>query len=58
MLYYKRLEKGRFELPFFNPKTRTYCISWQVLFMIVEGIIAGRINFRPRYTMSSKVVNN
>jgi hypothetical protein len=58
VLYYKRLEKGRFELPFFNPKSRTYCISWQVLFMIVEGIIAGRINFRSRYIISRKAVSN
>ncbi|MFA6336009.1 MAG: IS66 family insertion sequence element accessory protein TnpB [Bacteroidales bacterium] len=58
VLYYKRLERGRFELPFFNPKSRSYCISWQLLFMIIEGITAERINFRPRYTISRKAVNN
>ena len=58
VLYYKRLEKGRFELPFFNPKTRSYCISWQILFMIIEGIIAQRVDFRPRYMIGRKVVNN
>jgi len=58
VLYYKRLERGRFELPFFNPKSRSYCISWQILFMIIEGIMAGRVNFGPRYTISRKAVNN
>ena len=58
VLYYKRLEKGRFELPFFNPKTRSYCISWQILFMIIEGIIAQRVDFRPRYMIGKKVVIN
>ena len=38
VLYYKRLEKGRFELPFFNSKTQTYGLSWHLLFMIIEGI--------------------
>ena len=58
VLYYKRLEKGRFELPFFNPKTRSYCISWQILFMIIEGIIAQRVDFRPRNKIGKKVVIN
>ena len=58
VLYYKRLEKGRFELPFFNPRTRSYNISWQVLFMIIEGIMARGINFKPRYVIGRKVVNN
>lgn len=58
VLYYKRLEKGRFELPFFNPRTRSYNISWQVLFMIIEGIMARGINFKPRYVIGRKVANN
>jgi len=58
VLYYKRLEKGRFDVPFFNPKTRSYCISWQILFMIIEGIMAQKINFRPRYIIGRKAANN
>lgn len=58
VLYYKRLEKGRFEVPFFNPRTRSYNISWQVLFMIIEGILARGINFKPRYVIGRKVANN
>ena len=58
VLYYKRLEKGRFELPFFISLTRSYCISWQILFMIIEGIIAQRVDFRPRYMIGKKVVIN
>ena len=58
VLYYKRLEKGRFEIPYFNPEARSYCLSWQVLFMIIEGIIIERINFKARYTLNKKNVNN
>ena len=58
VLYYKRLERGRFEPPFFNPESQSYCISWQILFMIIEGIMAGRINLGPRYTINKKAANN
>lgn len=58
VLYYKRLEKGRFELPYFSPKTQTYCIGWPILFMIIEGIMGGRINFGVRYAISRKTINN
>jgi transposase len=50
VLYYKRLEKGRFELPFFNSKTQTYGLSWHLLFMIIEGISIKKARFRECYT--------
>jgi transposase len=58
VLYYKRLEKGRFDVPFFNPQTRSYIISWQILFMIIEGIMAQKINIRPRYMTGRKTTGN
>ena len=50
VLYYKRLENGRFELPFFNSKTQTYGLSWHLLFMIIEGISIKKARFRECYT--------
>lgn len=58
VLYYKRLERGRFELPFFNPQTQSYSLSWHLLFMIIEGIAIQRVRFRDRYTTHKKAVNN
>lgn len=58
VLYYKRLEKGRFELPFFNPQTKSYCLSWHLLFMIIEGIAIHRVRFRERYAIHKKIANN
>ena len=36
VLYYKRLEKGLFELP--KTSAQTLAVSWSTLMMIVEGI--------------------
>lgn len=58
VLYYKRLEKGRFEVPFFNPQTQSYSLSWHLLFMIIEGIAIQRVRFRERYTIYKKAANN
>ena len=58
VLYYKRLEKGRFEVPFFNPQTQSYSLSWHLLFMIIEGIAIQRVRFRERYTIYTKAANN
>lgn len=58
VLYYKRLERGRFELPFFNPQTKSYSLSWHLLFMIIEGIAIQRVRFRDRYTTHKKAANN
>jgi len=58
VLYYKRLERGRFELPFFNCKTQTYCLSWQILFMILEGISIKTVRFRERHIIHKRIANN
>lgn len=38
VMYVKRLEAGRFRLPDYNPKSRTYCMEWRDLVVMVEGI--------------------
>ena len=58
VLYYKRLEKGRFELPFFNSKTQTYGLSWHLLFMIIEGISIKKARFRECYTTHNARATN
>ena len=46
-LYYKRLEKGVFELPKAMDKTRV--VSWSTLMMIVEGISLDYLRRKSRF---------
>ena len=46
LLYYKRLEGGRFELPTFNPHTGNYEISYQVLSFILNGVSLKSVRLR------------
>jgi len=50
VLYYKRLEKGTFEIPVFDPGTSEFRIKWSSLMMMVEGISVQRIKLRKRFT--------
>ena len=38
VMYVKRLEAGRFRLPDYDPKSRTYYMEWRDLVVMVEGI--------------------
>ena len=38
VLYYKRLERGTFDLPRVKSQGKTYQISWSSLMLMVEGI--------------------
>lgn len=49
MLYYKRLEKGTFELPAYNHQSNAYLISWQQLILIIEGVSLQSVRQRKRY---------
>ncbi len=47
VLYYKRLEKGRFALPKMNPdQTR---MRWSELVLMIEGVRVERARQLPRY---------
>ena len=46
-LYYKRLEKGVFELP--KPMDKTLLISWSTLMMVVEGISLDYLRRKSRF---------
>ena len=47
-VYYKRLEKGTFEIPKFNASS-TKLLSSQQLILIMEGIQLSSVKKRPRY---------
>ncbi|MBW3545700.1 MAG: IS66 family insertion sequence element accessory protein TnpB [Bacteroidetes bacterium] len=49
VLYYKRLEKGTFELP--DLKGQGYQIPWSELMMIIEGIRVKAIERRARFAL-------
>lgn len=49
-LYYKRLEKGTFELPTYNNTIGSITINYTQLVMIVDGLSIKNIEKRKRYT--------
>jgi transposase len=56
VLYHKRLEEGRFTLPVFDTKTRSYRLRWTDLVLMVEGISLDKIYYRKRYEIGSEIV--
>jgi transposase len=50
VIYYKRLESGRFKLPDFNENTTSLSINWQDLMTIVQSV-------RIRHIKRDKIVN-
>ena len=48
-IYYKRLEKGTYELPAFDGKKESLSITAQQLQLILQGISLKSIRRRPRY---------
>lgn len=49
VLYYKRLEKGVFELPKIEGSPQSVSISWEMLAMMVQGISTENIIRKKRY---------
>jgi len=54
VLYHKRLEKGRFTLPSFDPKTRSYRLRWTDLVLMTEGISLEKAYYGKRYEKGIK----
>jgi hypothetical protein len=48
VLYHKRLECGRFTLPVFDKKTRSYSLVWTDLVLMVEGISLEKVDYGKR----------
>ena len=51
ILYYKRLERGSFELPVFNPHTGNYEISRRTLSFILDGVSLKSVRIRKRFRL-------
>lgn len=49
VLYYKRLEKGIFELPDVDNSNKNVSITWEMLVMLVGGISIKKIIRKRRY---------
>jgi transposase len=48
-LYYKRLEKGTFELPGYDPQVGSITLGYAQMVMIVDGLSVKNIEKRKRY---------
>jgi hypothetical protein len=53
VLYYKRLERGTFELPRISTHGKTCQISWSSLMLMVEGISIEKYKQRRRYFINN-----
>lgn len=49
LMYYKRLERGTFELPQINSSNNKMELSWQTLMLMIQGISLQKIKLRKRY---------
>jgi len=49
-IFYKRLEKGTFEIPVHDNKSSTITISDNELIFILKGVALKRVKYRPRYS--------
>jgi len=52
-LYFKRLERGTFEIPTFNPRDSTL-ISAQILALILQGIVLSSVKRKKRFEYAAK----
>lgn len=53
VLYYKRLERGSFELMVDDSGSLSKQISWQKLLLLVKGIILKSVQQKRRYSLKS-----
>jgi transposase len=52
-IYYKRLEKGTYELPGGNISSSTIAMDARQLLFILQGVSLKKISFRPRLRKSA-----
>jgi len=51
VLYIKKLERGTFEMPCYNPASGSYEMKWSTFVLIMEGVSIRSAKFRKRYTL-------
>jgi transposase len=54
-IFYKRLEKGTFEIPAHDRPSSSMVISDNELIFILKGVALKRIKYRPRYSQNEGV---
>ncbi|MCP4269516.1 MAG: IS66 family insertion sequence element accessory protein TnpB [Candidatus Brocadiaceae bacterium] len=54
VVYYKRLERGRFEYPKTDATSGSLSISWRQLMLIIQGIDLQSVRQRKRFSLSKK----
>lgn len=52
VLYYKRLEKGTFEVPLYDDSVKSLILSYPQLVLLFDGITIGNLSQRKRYKTS------
>jgi len=55
VLYVKKLERGTFEVPRFNPENCSYEMKWNTFVLIMEGICVSSAKYRKRFTFEPSV---
>lgn len=53
VIYYKRLEQGRFELPVVEEGQRGRQLSWSDLMLIIEGVSLRSVRWRKRFILGA-----
>ena len=54
-IFYKRLEKGTFEIPMAESKSGTMFITDTELIFILKGVALKQVKYRPRYSHKQAV---
>jgi transposase len=54
VIYNKRLERGRFELPVMEQGARGQVLPWADLMLILEGVSLSSVRWRKRYYRSGE----
>lgn len=48
-LYYKRLERGTYEMPAYDSKSPSLAVSYQQLQFMLQGVALKKIEYRKRF---------
>lgn len=51
ILYIKKLEKGQFEVPRFNPGNGSYEMKWATFVLIIEGVQVCSAKYHKRFRL-------
>ncbi|WP_433991556.1 IS66 family insertion sequence element accessory protein TnpB [Kordia algicida OT-1] len=52
VLYYKRLESGRFDLPVYDANVQSLSLSYSQLVLLIDGIAITNIDRKKRYELA------